>query len=86
MLRKQHSKETKELISLRNKERKEKGWNNPRKKKVYKFNSDNILVAEYSCLEEAGIKEIVSPTSVGEWCRKEKIPKNGFNFSYKKIN
>jgi hypothetical protein len=80
-----YSKETKELLSLRNKERKEKNWNNPKKKKVYKYNSNNVLLAEYSCLEEAGKLELVSPTSVGEWCRKEKVPKNGLIYSYKII-
>ena len=80
-----HSVETKNILSLRNKERKERNWKNPKKKKVYKYNNDNILLAEYSCLEEAGKIEVVSPSSVGEWCRKEKNPKNGFIYSYKII-
>jgi hypothetical protein len=86
MLGKNHSTETKNLISLKNKERVDRKWLNPRKKKVYKYNNDNSLIIEYSCLEEAGIKENVSPSSIGEWCRKEKKPKNGFIYSYLKIN
>jgi len=79
---KNHTQQTKELISLRIKERKEKNWHNPRKKKVYKYNNDNSLIIEYSCLEEAGINENVSPTSIGEWCRGKKKPRNGFIYSY----
>lgn len=86
MLGKKHSTETKNLISLKNKEKVDRKWLNPRKKKVYKYNNDNSLINEYSCLEEAGTKESVSPTSIGEWCRKEKKPKNGFTYSYLKIN
>jgi hypothetical protein len=86
MLGKTHSNKTKNLISLKNKERVARKWLNPRKKKVYKYNNDNFLINEYSCLEEAGIKESVSPTSIGEWCRKEKKSKNGFTYSYLKIN
>ncbi len=83
---KNHSQASKNLISLRNKERSEKGWNNPRKKRVYKYTSDNLLVKQYSSLMDAATQESVSPTSVGEWCRKEKKPKNGFIYSYSELN
>lgn len=82
---KKHSEKTKELISLRNKERKDKNWINPKSKKVYKYNSDNILIAVYNSLQDAAKFENVSPTSVGEWCRKEKQPRNKFFYSYIKL-
>jgi hypothetical protein len=83
---KNHSQTSKNLISLRNKERSEKGWSNPRKKRVYKYTSDNLLVKQYFSLMDAATQESVSPTSVGEWCRKEKKPKNGFIYSYSELN
>jgi predicted GIY-YIG superfamily endonuclease len=83
---KRHSKETRELLSLRNKERKERGWINPRGKRVYKYTSDNKLLAEYNSLHHAAECENVSPSSVGEWCRKEKQPMNKFVYSYIKLN
>ena len=79
---KKHTEESILLITLKNKERKDRGWINPRKKKVYKYNKDRLLLITYSCLEEAGTKENVSPTSVGEWCRQEKRPNNDFIWSY----
>ena len=85
MKNKNHSNKTKNLISLRNKERKERGWLNPQNKKVYKYNSDNQFLIEYESLQEAGKIENVSPTSVGEWCRKTRKPKNGFIYSYIKL-
>lgn len=83
---KTHSQTSKALISLRNKERSERGWSNPRKKRVYKYTSDNLLVNQYSSLNDAAKQESVSPTSIGEWCRKEKKPKNGFIYSYSELN
>jgi hypothetical protein len=80
-----HSDETKQIISLKNKERKDRGWVNPRKKKVYKYNKDRVLLVTYSCLQEAGTKENVSPTSIGEWCRQQKRPSNNFIWSYVKL-
>jgi predicted GIY-YIG superfamily endonuclease len=82
----QVTEETKNLISLRNKERTEKGWESPNRKKVYKYNIDNVLLAVYACVKEASIKENVSPASVGEWCRKDKKPRNNFIWSYIKLN
>ena len=79
---KNHSEDTKALISLRNKERKDKGWINPRKKKVFKYTKDNELLAVYSDLSEAANKENVSPSSIGEWCRGEKNSRNKFIYSY----
>jgi predicted GIY-YIG superfamily endonuclease len=84
--RKNHSNKTKKLISLRNKEKIEKGWKSPNRKKVYKYNIDNALLNEYACVTEAALKENVSPSSVGEWCRKTKQPRNEFFWSYKKLN
>lgn len=83
---KKHSDETKILLSLRNKERRDRGWISPIRKKVYKYTSDSLLLAEYSSVEEAAKQENVSPSSVGEWCRKEKQPKNGFVYSYSELN
>lgn len=80
-----HTEKTKQLISLRNKERKERGWINPRGKKVYKYDKDNNLLKIYTNLQEAGINENTSPSSVGEWCRKEKQPRNNFIWSYEKL-
>jgi predicted GIY-YIG superfamily endonuclease len=79
------SEETRQKIILGNKKRKERNWINPRKKTVYKYSNDNVLLATYVSLEEAGLKENVSSTSVGEWCRKEKQPRNGFVYSYTKL-
>lgn len=83
---KNHSEKTKQLISLKNKERKEKGWISPKSKKVYKYNNDNLLLTVYLSLVDAGKKENVSPSSVGEWCRNKKKPKNGFKYSYFELN
>ena len=77
--------ETRQKIVLSNKRRKERNWINPRKKTVYKYSNDNVLLATYYSLEEAGQKESVSPTSVGEWCRKDKKPRNGFVYSYTEL-
>ena len=79
---KKHSDKSKQIISLKSKERISKGWVNPKKKKVYKYNKDRVLLVAYSCLEEAGTKENVSSTSIGEWCRQEKRPSNDFIWSY----
>jgi predicted GIY-YIG superfamily endonuclease len=65
--------------------RKEKEKKPSRKKKVYKYDNDNNLVAVYDGLSEAGIKENVSPVSVGEWCRNVKSPRNKFLWSYTKL-
>ena len=83
---KKHSEETKRLISIRNKERKERGWINPKGKRVYKYTSDNKLLAEYNSLHHAAECENVSPSSVGEWCRKKAQPRNKFIYSYIKLN
>lgn len=83
---KQRTSSTKQLLSLRNKERTEKGWKSPNRKKVYKYNIDNVLLNEYDCVTEASLKENVSPSSVGEWCRKDKQPRNNFIWSYIKLN
>lgn len=83
---KNHSKQTKEIISLKNKERKAAGWISPKRKKVFKYDNNNVLLTTYSSLEEAGLKEGSSPSSIGEWCRKEKKPKNNFFWSYKQLN
>jgi predicted GIY-YIG superfamily endonuclease len=83
---KQRTSTTKQLLSLRNKERTEKGWKSPNRKKVYKYNIDNVLLSEYACVTEAALKENVSPSSVGEWCRKDKQPRNNFIWSYVKLN
>lgn len=83
---KERSVSTKMLLSLRNKERSEKGWISPNRKKVYKYNIDNVLLAEYNSVTEAALKENVSPSSIGEWCRKDKSPRNNFNWSYVKLN
>lgn len=86
MLGKQHSIETKKLISIKNKERKNSGWVSPKRKTVYKYDNNNVLLASYSSLIEAGLKEGSSPTSIGEWCRKDKQPRNEFFWSYDKLN
>lgn len=65
--------------------KKEKEKKPSRKKEVYKYDSDNNLLIVYTCLVEAGNRENVSPTSVGEWCRKTKIPRNNFKWSYTKL-
>jgi len=83
---KERTHKTRKLLSLRNKERTEKGWESPNRKKVYKYNIDNVLLIEYACVKEAAIKENVSPSSVGEWCRKDKKPRNNFIWSYIKLN
>ena len=49
---------------------------------MYKYNKDRVLLVTYSCLQEAGTKENVSPISIGEWCRQEKRPNNDFIWSY----
>lgn len=77
------SKETKEKIRIGNIKRKERGWVNPRRRAVYKYDLNNNLLVEYTCLKEAGEKEGVSFTSIGEWCRGEKKPRNkSFIWSY----
>jgi predicted GIY-YIG superfamily endonuclease len=78
---KKHSDETKVLLSLKN-----KGLVSKKRKKVYKYDGDTLLLAEYSSLKEAAKQENVSPSSVGEWCRKEKQPRNGFVYSYSELN
>lgn len=83
MLGKSHSKETKQLITLRNAQRKEQNWVNPKKKKVYKYDSNEALIKVYSCLAEAATAEGVHMTSIGEWCRKQKMPRsNNFSWTY----
>jgi predicted GIY-YIG superfamily endonuclease len=82
---KSHSEKTKCLISLKNKQRSESDWVNPRKRKVYKYSSDNVLIETFNCLSDAALKENTSITSIGEWCRREKKPKNGYVYSYSKI-
>ena len=86
MSNKNHSNETKDLLSLRNKERKAKGYISPKCKKVYKYDENNNLLKTYSSLIETGLKENVSPVSVGEWCRNVKKPSNEFIWSYTKFN
>lgn len=53
---------------------------------IYKYNSDLQLLAKYNGLKEAAKIENVSPASVGEWCRKEKQPRNNFVYSYTELN
>ncbi len=65
--------------------KKEKEKKLSRKKKVYKYDNDNNLIAIYESLSDAAIKENVSPTSIGEWCRKVKSPRNIFKWSYTKL-
>jgi predicted GIY-YIG superfamily endonuclease len=84
--RKNHSNETKKLISLKNEERKYAGWVSLKRKTVYKYDNNNVLLTSYSSLKEAGLKEGSSPTSIGEWCRKDKQPRNEFFWSYEKLN
>jgi len=80
---KKHSLETKHLISKKNQERKEMGWKNPRKKKVYKYSQDNVLLNTYNCAKEASIDMKVHSSSISEWCRKVKTPKsNNFKWEY----
>lgn len=84
---KNHSEETKRKISLKNKERLEKGWTSPKRKKVYKYSSDKkVLLDVYDCLDNAAKRENVSLTTVGEWCRNKKKPRNGFVYSYSQLN
>lgn len=86
MCGKKHTKETKELLSRQSLERKHRNWQNPRKKIVYKYDRKGNLLNTYSSLGHASIEENVSPSSVGEWCRGEKKPMNGFIYSYTKLN
>jgi hypothetical protein len=86
MLAKNHSNNTKELLSLRNKQRTERNWSNPRKKLVYKYDEQGTLLKVYSCLRQASLEENVSPTSIGEWCRKVKVPRNRFTWTYTKLD
>jgi hypothetical protein len=82
------SDKTKELISLSFEKLKKSGWSNPRKKKVYKYTKDKenlVLLAVYNGLGEAGKKENVSFVTVGEWCRNEKKPRNGYLYSYHEL-
>jgi len=85
MTDKHHTQETKDIISLKSHKRKERGWRNPRKNKVYKYTLDGKLIIVYSCLEEAAFKENTNSTSIGEWCRGTKKPRNNFTWSYKEI-
>ena len=83
---KTHSSKTKELISLRNKERVGNGWVSPRRKEVFKYDNNNNLVTKYSSLEEAAKLENAHPTSIGEWCRGRKKSRNkDFKWSYKEL-
>jgi predicted GIY-YIG superfamily endonuclease len=83
---KNHSKATKNLISLKNKERKAKGYVSPNRKKVYKYDENSNLLKTYSSLVEASLKENVSSTSIGEWCRNVTKSSNEFIWSYTKFN
>ncbi len=84
--RKPHTESTKNLIRLKNEERKLAGWVSPKRKKVYKYIS-GILDSVYSCLEEASKKEKVSVTTIADWCKKQRIPKNtSITWSYLPIN
>jgi len=83
---KKHTEESKKLISQRNIERKNKGWINPKIKKVYKYTKDYILIATYTSADEVSKVENVSKTNVVKWCTNKHNPKNGYIYSYKLIN
>lgn len=84
--RKEHTKETKNLIKIRMEERKERGWKSPFRKTVYKYDLNNILLNMYDGLEEAAKIENKHANQIGEWCRGVKKPKNNFIWSYSKLN
>ena len=70
-----------------NKKRKERGWINPKRITVYKYDQADNLITTYSHLKEAVIAENTTPSSIGEWCRGEKSPRNkNFKWSYQKLN
>lgn len=85
MKNKHHSEKSKQLISLRNKERADGGWVSPKAKKVYKYSSNGKLLSTYASVTEAGKIEGVWPSSIGDWCRGDKRPRNDYKWSYKEL-
>jgi hypothetical protein len=84
---KTHTLETKTKISQKNKQRIKKGWKNPRKKKIYKYDLNKNLLRSFPSAEEAAIHENTNKTSISEWCRGEKKPRNkNFIWSYLILN
>lgn len=69
-------------ISEKNKERIGKEWNSPKRKNVLKYSKTMELIDTYTSLRHAAKVEKVHPTTIGEWCRGEKIPKNGYIYKY----
>lgn len=62
---KRHSTKTKNLLSLKNRERKEKRFVSSFCKRVYKYDKNNNLLKTYSSLTKASLKENVASTSLG---------------------
>ena len=86
MTGKTHTQETKNLITLRNKERKEKGWVSPKRKTVYKYDEDGNLINTFPTLEMAAENAKLSSSSIGLYCRGEINPKDKrFKWSYQLI-
>lgn len=81
--RKSHSDYTKNLISLRNKEKMEKGWTSDQRKKVYKYDEEGSLVEEFPCLLDAANNMGVHIVTMGQWCRGVYTPRNNnYKWSY----
>jgi hypothetical protein len=83
-----HKDETEKLISLRNQERKLRGWVNPKKKKIYQYDSELKLINIHNSSEEAatsiGSKD---KTSIGRRAKSENLtPLRGYIWSYKLLN
>lgn len=82
-----HTPETIARITLDNKLRKERNWQNPRKKPVYKYNLNRDLLVEYPCAKDASLAEGKSSTVISEYCRGKKLGDyhRGFIWTYNKI-
>lgn len=84
---KKHTPESIELIKKNNDERKEKGWRNPRKKKIYQYSVDGKLIAEFDSANEV-IKTVKgSKSNIHSLCNGSRSnPGYGFFWSYEKSN
>jgi hypothetical protein len=72
-------------ISKKNKERIGKEWNSPKRKNVLKYSKEMELISTYTSLRHASQFENAHPVTIGEWCRGEKNPRNGFIYKYQNL-